>query len=350
MRKILKKYSGVVYIALMTVIVALVLVNNNDMGQIFAALRTMDLRWLSAASLCIGMYLFLRMATLRYYLRCHGHRISWREAMGVTGAGQFYSAITPSSSGGQPMQVLWLHRLGVPASLGTACVSVKFIGFQVAILLLGGVLWLADRQKVSAQLYGFRWLVLLGFAINAGLIAAIFLAILCRGLLDRFIGWLLRLGKRLKLVRRPDVLRERFQLALEDYCAALLTLQKDPVEALVILGLSALQTLVYMGLTVCLYRAFALSGTGLLTILAIQFLLFIAAAFVPLPGAAGAQESGFYVFFQGIFPQGNLVAAMVCWRFFSYYLLMVAGLAMMALGRSRRRLEPANEKDEQAAA
>jgi len=228
MRDKLKKYSGALYIVLMTVIVALVLVNNHDAAQIIAALRTMDLRWVGAAALCIGGYLFLRMAVLKYYLRCRGYRITWREAMGVTGAGQFYSAITPSASGGQPMQVLWLHRLGVPVSIGTACVSVKFIGFQAAVLLQGAVLWLADWQKVSAQLYGFRWLVLLGFAMNAGLIAVIFLAILCRSLLDRLIGWLLRLGAKMKLVRRPEALRERFRLSLEDYRAALGTLRKRP--------------------------------------------------------------------------------------------------------------------------
>ena len=72
-------------------------------------------------------------------------------------------------------------------------------------------------------------------------------------------------------------------------------------------------------------------------IMTLQLLLFIAAAFVPLPGAAGAQESGFCVFFHGIFQEESLMAAMVCWRFFSYYLLLVVGLIMMAVAGFRRR-------------
>jgi len=57
---------------------------------------------------------------------------------------------------------------------------------------------------------------------------------------------------------------------------------------------------------------------------------------VPLPGAAGAQESGFCVFFRGIFPEDSLAAAMLCWRWFTYYLLMILGLIMMAAGSGKR--------------
>ena len=55
----------------------------------------------------------------------------------------------------------------------------------------------------------------------------------------------------------------------------------------------------------CLYRAFGLSGWAPADLFTLQLLLFIAAAFVPLPGAAGAQEGGFYLFFRGVFPEGK---------------------------------------------
>lgn len=341
MREILKKYSGLLFVLLMGAVVMIVLGCNNELGEIVETLGSLRLGWVWLAGGCIVLYLFLRMATLRFYLGRRGHRISWLQAAGVTGAGQFYSAITPSSSGGQPMQVLHLHKIGVPVSLGTACVCVKFLGFQIAFLAMGAVLWLANIGMVAQQLAGFRWLVGAGFLINSGLIVAVILTIPKSQAVDRLIWWVIRLGVRLRIVKDGNAAFKSFDGAVRDYREALLQLMRSPADALAVFGLSLLQVLAYMAVVVCLYHAFGLAGVSGVKLLTIQLLLFIAAAFVPLPGAAGAQESGFCVFFHGIFPEASLMAAMVSWRFFSYYLLLFLGLVMMLLewvfDRKKRR-------------
>lgn len=344
MRALLKKYFGPIYIALITAVVAGILLCNNEMGMIFDALGALNVRWVWAAGGCIVVYLFLRMAQMRYYLARRGQRIGWLQAAEVTGAGQFYSAITPSSSGGQPMQVLHLRRMGVPVSLGTACASVKFLGFQTAFLALGGVMAVARWEMLSHQLYGLRWLVALGYVVNAALIVAVVLTIPKSRAVDALIRLVIRLGERLRLVKNGEAAFERFQDSLKDYRDALVQLMKAPMDALIVFGLSLLQVVAYMFVAVCMYRAFGLTGMPDGDILALQLMLFIAAAFVPLPGAAGAQESGFCAFFAGIFPGDSLIAAMVCWRFFSYYLLLVLGLAMMLPVRFRGRKRNSAEK------
>ena len=99
MKKAIRKYAGVIYIALMSAAVLIVLSCTDELGQVWTAMGSLDGRWVFAALGCIAAYLFLRMAALRHYLARHGVRISWRTAMGATGVGQFYSAITPSASG-----------------------------------------------------------------------------------------------------------------------------------------------------------------------------------------------------------------------------------------------------------
>ena len=58
---------------------------------------------------------------------------------------------------------------------------------------------------------------------------------------------------------------------------------------------------------------------------------------VLLPGAAGASETGFCIFLAGIYPEGDIATAMLCWRFFSYYLLLILGFGTMLLGRAKGR-------------
>ena len=333
MRAFFKKYSGPMYVALITAIMLAILLGSDDLAQIRDTLAALDARWTMAAAGCIFLYLFLRVATLKFYLARRGRRISWLQAAGVTGAGQFYSAITPSASGGQPMQILWLHRLDIPVSLGTACTSAKFLGFQTAMLSLGALAWLLRRDMVAQQLHGLRWLVLLGYAVNSALIAAIVLTLPKTRIMDTLIRLIVRLGEKLHLVKNSDSVQAAFDNAVKDYREALIQLLRKPADALMVFLLSVLQILAYMSVAICLHKAFHLTGTDCVQILTLQLMLFIAAAFIPLPGAAGAQESGFCLFFRGVFPESALIPAMIAWRFFSYYLLMFSGLTMMAPAR-----------------
>lgn len=335
MRAFLKKYIGPVYVALIAAVVAGILVCNGELGLIFGALSSLKIQWVWAAIGCIIAYLLLRMAQLKYYLSRRGKKISWLQAAAVTGAGQFYSAITPSASGGQPMQVLYLHRLGVPVSTATACISVKFLGFQSSYLLLGGVMALVSHEMLAQQLNGFLWLVALGYVVNSALIAAVLLTIPKTKVLDRMIQGIIRLGGKLRLIKNGEAAFSGFQSMLKDYRDALMQLIRSPLDALVMFGLSLAQVTAFMCVAVCIYRAFGMQGVPETEVFAIQLMLFIAAAFVPLPGAAGAQEGGFCAFFAGIFPDTRLIPAMLCWRFFSYYLLLLLGLLMLLPAKFR---------------
>lgn len=332
MLRFVKKHAGVCYIALMTIVVAIVLLCTDDVESMLRTLLTLDARWVAASAGCILLYLLLRVATLRWYLHRRGYSVRWRDAIAVSGAGQFYSAITPSASGGQPMQVLYLYRRGVPVSMGTACVCVKFLGFQAAMLSMGAVLWMLNPQIVTQQLYGFRWFVVLGFLLNIGLLGVVALTIFQLNGLKWCAEKLANLGARLHIVRDPENAVRKMLETLSDYRQAMLSIAEKPLDALALFALSLLQVVSYMSVPICLYHAFGCSGVKVCELLTMQSLLFIAAAFIPLPGAAGAQESGFMMFFRNIFPSQKLTAAMVCWRFFTYYLLLIMGALMTVIG------------------
>jgi uncharacterized membrane protein YbhN (UPF0104 family) len=71
----------------------------------------------------------------------------------------------------------------------------------------------------------------------------------------------------------------------------------------------------------------------------LQTLLYISASFVPLPGASGAQEYGFTLFFGSIFPGTMMIGVIVVWRIMTYYLLMATGFAAVLAEGGMRFLE-----------
>ncbi len=344
MKQFLKKYGGLVYITVLSLIVIVVLACSNELPTVLKSMANLDARWMWGAAGCIALYLIFRASTLAYYLHSEGAKISPLNAFNVTLIGQFYSAITPSSSGGQPLQVVTMHQMGIPVSIGTATVSVKFIGFQLAFMLIGGALWIAHPEMVSEQLGAVRWLVVLGYLINLALMVGVALTMRKSLFVENALNWSIRVGVKLHLIKDADQTSANARASLEDYRAALKRLAEKPRDAIVVFLLSCLQIMSYMSVIVCLYHAFGLGGFSNSDLVTLQLLLFITAAFVPLPGAAGAQEGGFYLFFRGVFPDQHILAAMLCWRFFSYYLLLLTGLLGVIAAALRRSIERRRDK------
>ena len=102
---------------------------------------------------------------------------------------------------------------------------------------------------------------------------------------------------------------------------------------------STIGLLALFGTTVFVYYAFGMSGTPWYQALTISCLLFVSASYTPLPGASGAQEGGFLLYFQGIFKNGTIGLALLIWRFFTYYLYLIVGVFTILLEKIILRRE-----------
>ena len=156
-----------------------------------------------------------------------------------------------------------------------------------------------------------------------------------RPLVQRIAAFFIRLGHRMRLVKDPEVATLRVNTALDSYHASVLRLSRHPRQILIQLGLSALSVLGLMSVILFVYRAFGESGTPWYQLLTISFLLFLSASYTPLPGASGAQEGGFLLYYRGLFTQGTAGLALLVWRFMTYYLFLIIGAAATILTHLR---------------
>jgi hypothetical protein len=73
-----------------------------------------------------------------------------------------------------------------------------------------------------------------------------------------------------------------------------------------------------------IYLSFGYTAHGIYDVFTLQAMLFLAVSFIPLPGAAGASEGGFILFFSPVFGAATAVA-MLIWRFLTYYMMLIVG-------------------------
>lgn len=297
------------------------------MGEAWSTLRSANPMWIGAAVASWCVFMAFEAIGLHVFFLQQKVKIRYRTSLLVALIGSFYSSVTPAATGGQPMQVFALKKRGVPPGVSSSGLAVKFFCFQTALLSLGGLMWLLNPAVVQACIERGRWIVATGFLLNGLSVVAVFLLAVNKNIVRGILTLAIRLGKALHLVKDVARTTSRADAAMNDFHASVDMLTHHPLRLLLLLLISCVQVLGLMSIAYCVYRALGESAFSYPSILTLQFMLYIAASFTPLPGASGAQEGGFYIFFQQVFPADKLVGALLLWRFFTYYFTLIIGLS-----------------------
>lgn len=321
---------SLLYIAATIVAVVLFGVFNQEFGNVFATMAGLTPGYLSLAIVISVIFFGFEGGIIRLLMRSQGIPMAWGSSMKISLIGIYYSYITPSSTGGQPMQAAYLRRDNIPVGLSTAVLLMKFFCYQCAFVLCTVAFYFMMLPKLQAENPSIIPLIILGLIINGGSIlffASLFIKpvfhVICR-----FAKW---------LAGRFKFLRERFHLldTIDRFEADFGSFTDDFKEKKmsVVWGVvfSIPQFLLQMSVIFFIFRAFGYQDVGYWEIVAVQSLLQVSVSFMPMPGASGAQELGFSSYFRNYFVNNDLYAAVMVWRFFTYYLVVIAGAVLVVL-------------------
>ena len=290
------------------------------------------------------MLLFIGCEALcsRLILSRLGHRAPYRRCLGYSFTGFYFSSITPSSTGGQPAQIYYMSRDGIPAAHGTlnmmliaVCYQVVTLGYAVAaFLLLPSVRAGMGAGLGLLLLYGGAMMLIL----TAGMLCMMFLP----NAAQRFTGGLVSLGGRLRLVRHEAQTREKLARQMDAYRegAACIRANLNLLPALLLitfLQLTALYAVPYV-----VYLGFGLRAHSLFQLLGAQALVSMAVGSLPLPGAVGVAEGCALKTFTLFFGPALAAPAVVVARGISFYsFLLLSGGVTLAVHLRARRAESA---------
>ena len=319
---------------------------------LFSGKLPVDAPWLLLCGVAIIGFWLWQAGAYAYIGSIVDARISFWANVRITLFGEYYSAITPFASGGQPMQIGYYKRYGVNAAKASSILAVRYIGYisaicvcYIASLAFGGRQILADYPLVF-------WLTAIGFVVNFLSIAMVGL-LLTRAELVRRIGqWVIRTLTCMPFFKhRQEAWNAAYLRGMEEFKVAAQCIRSHPYRCLLAFGMMLVSVLHMFSVAYLVYRALGLYQSSYIDLFTMQLFLYLAVAFVPTPGAAGATEGGFYLFFAMVFPKSLLYSAMLLWRLFTYYVnLLVGGVLVVSdeLHAMRMRRREAKAADAMA--
>ena len=323
------------------------------LDEILAACSRARPAWLLAAVLMMGLFFLCEAVNLGRGLELSGSRPGKRRLLFYALTGFFFSSITPSASGGQPMQLYYMHRDGISASRGVLALMTELASFQTAAVLLAaggaglyfchgiagllggmglpsgmgltGGMRLSDSTGFSGC-SGIVWLFLAGVGLNLLILTGLLLMLFSRRAVKCFLAAAFRLprlsaGRRRKLLGSAAAWRR-----------AAAALRKSPKTAVKLVSTSMVQLCGFCSVPWLIARSLSVEGLSLPLTAGTQAMLYVSVSSLPLPGAVGVTEGGFSVLFQGLFPSALLGCAMILSRLASFYVpLVVSGLGFLTM-------------------
>jgi len=324
-----KKKWTLVYIALNIFVIVLIGILDSEINDIGKILYSVRPGWVIGAVISMVIYWVMDATILNYTIsHIHGQKNFWK-SFKVAVIGQYYNAITPFASGGQPAQVYYMAKIGVPGGSASSILMVKFLIYQVVLSIYGAMAFIWKGMYIYSYNTWVFWFSVLGFIINAGAILLLIFLSLSKGFVKSLVFNTINLLSKIRLIKDPNMTKKKLKSHLEDFHNGFKLMQGNTKAMLYMSLLTALQLLCFFSITFFIYKGLGLTVEKWVNIVLVQALLYLAVSFVPTPGSTGASETGFMIFFRFFFPSNLIFVAMLLWRTISYYLNILAGIVFI---------------------
>lgn len=302
-----------------------------DLRQIFRLLDQANGAYVLPGIACVLLYIAGEAVILFYLLRTQKIRIPFFHCWLFSCTGFFYSSITPSASGGQPMQVLLMRRDGVPVAVSTVVLAIVTITYKLVLVLLGAVVLLFRPASLMVYLEPVKSVIILGLVLNVVCVLALFLLVFDPHIVRLLATKLLSLVNRLRPLQDYEKQSQRIDRVIGQYQGAAEFFRSQKHTVAHVFFITVIQRLALFLITWFTYRAFSLSGSSLPLITGLQSMISVAADMLPFPGGMGISENLFLEIFQPIFGEDLVIPAMMISRGISYYTqLLICGAMTVA--------------------
>lgn len=315
------------------------LFSGRDIAEIGRAVMRMSLWYLVPAVMLAVFFVCAEGYMIWYLLRSmKSHKEGYKPSslfrcIQYSFIGFFYSGITPSATGGQPVQLYYMNKDGNRGSDSTVVLMTVALAYKFVLVILGLGILLFWMNPLRGELGKFFPLYLLGLALNVLLVILILGVMLFPQVILRAAIMFEGLFIRLKIWKPSEKREEKIQAFIDSYQQAVTWLKGHKGSLAVVVFVTFLQRCSVFVLTYMVYLGFGLHGAGAMKVILLQAAVYIAVDMLPLPGAQGITELMYQAVFVHVFTGAYLIPSMLVSRGINFYFLLLVSLAVVLINR-----------------
>ena len=305
--------------------------HGEDLSSMMDAIHRADKRWLIPGIALVAFFIWGESIIIWYMMRSSGIQLKKRTCFLFSSVGFFFSCITPSASGGQPMQIYYMKKEKISIPVSTVILMIVTITYKLVLVVIGIGIAIFGRGFLHKYLEGILPVFYLGLALNIFCVTFMTILVFHPLLAKAIMVKGMKLLERLHLLKKKDGRLKKLEDSMDTYRNTAAYLKNNPFVIVKVIGITFIQRMALFAVTWFVYQAFGLHGTGFWEILFLQAVISVSVDMLPLPGGMGISETLFLNIFSPVFG-GLLLPGMVLSRGLGYYgeLLISAAFTVVA--------------------
>ncbi len=331
--KIRKIITNLIIFILLIILTFYLVLKDQDFSQMSSILKTVKKEFILLGILAMCIYVSCEAINIRRILKELEEKVSFFSAIKYTLSGFFFSAITPAASGGQPMEIYYMHKDNISVAHSTLTLLMQLCSFQIISISFGIISAIIHFDVLKN---GLIYLFILGIALNSSALALLVIAIFSKRLSEGLIKFSVKVLKFFR-IRNIEEKQEKLEKELASYQTSAIYIKEHKLLMVKTLLTTAVQLLAYYSVTYWVYLAFGLNTYNIWQILTLQAVLYATVSGIPSPGAVGVSEGGFLGIFKKAFPEATISSAMLLSRGVNFYLLIIVSVIVVIVNTFREK-------------
>ncbi|MCH5266934.1 MAG: flippase-like domain-containing protein [Lachnospiraceae bacterium] len=287
--------------------------------EIWGYLEQAQIGYLLFAVFLVIIFILCESVIIWYLMHTVGQKVVFIHCCLYSFVGFFFSAITPSASGGQPAQLYFMKKDKLPLAISTLILMVVTITYKAVLIVLGVAVLIFRPSAVMYYLQPVMAWCYLGIILNVicvwGMLALVFrpelMYRLAQGVIDvpvRLFHW--RSGKKYL---------ERLDRAMGKYSQAAVYFRNHKRVVLNVFVITCFQRACLFLVTAVACRSLGITEGSIGMLVILQGMISVAVDMLPLPGGMGITEVLFLCIFTPLCGENLTLPVLILSRGISYY-------------------------------
>ena len=283
---------AVISLVLAVITVRMVLKQSQELSvtDLCNILKESDKLYLILAIAASWLFIWFEGTAIRSIIMRAGYKRSPLTGLLFSTSDIYFSAITPSATGGQPASAFFMIRSGISAGITTAALVLNLMMYTLSIIVLGIVSVVITPKAFTQFGITSRVFIIIGFVAMFILAAGFFLLLKNENIIFKPASKIISFLSRIKLIRNNEHHLAKIEKTRSDYkvCSDLISGHRGVLISSFIWNL--LQRTSQIMVPMLVFTALGGDKSLMPAVFSKQCLITIGYNFVPIPGGMGISD------------------------------------------------------------
>ncbi|MBQ9181226.1 MAG: flippase-like domain-containing protein [Bacilli bacterium] len=303
--------------------------DKKSIDLILKNIKNVKLSYIFLCLTVIFLYFLLQGIYMKTILKSLNKKITLKKGIFYSMIEFYFSGITPSSTGGQPVQLYYMTKDKIPLRKSYITLMLNTIYFKLIMVILGIFVLIFNNSYVFSNKAIYIFFFVLGFITDIIIVIVCSLLIFKQKMIKKILNKIINFASHFNIFRKK-LENINVDEILSRYKDELKYINSNKKFVFLNFILTFIQRLLLFSVAYIIYRSLGLNKYTYFDLLLIQVSVQIAIEALPLPGGAGLSEGMLHSIFLLIFTKKLADIGMLLTRTFSFYIpLIICGISVL---------------------